>query len=148
MESNNKESNSISFTSILLLIVVLYFAWSARSAVDYFGSDFFVRGMIDAGGFSSIVGNIWEIMGALIVTISILLIFREFFDDTVQSSGLTALFTLLWPLAGWYVGYKFDPSQSPKLAYMAFSGITVFLAISHSVWLISFVGRKISTTSQ
>ena len=70
-------------------------------------------------------------MGVMMVLVTIMIIALEFLnsDESLEPSAV-GLLLIAWAGLGWYVGHKFNPSDSPKLAYLAFTVVTYLLAIN------------------
>lgn len=137
---NDKIKGGIDIIDVLIVIAILYFAWSSKPAVNYFAT--LSDDLVHLGGASSLFGHLWGFMGGLIVIASVLLIIRGLLDKSEEASGSTVLITLLWPITGWYIGHDFNPSDSPKLAYMGFSLITGIFVTVYSLWLLEFITEK------
>ncbi len=143
MQENNSTASDIGGTllSVAILAITFYFAWSARPAIDYFSS--LSGGLESYGGVSGLLGYLWSLMGAMMVIVSLMVIVMELFVSDDESDGSTAfLLLIVWAALGWFVGHNFNPSDSPKLAYLAFTATTYLLAINLAIKLFSGLTKK------
>lgn len=124
------DKNRGNFFILLLIVVILYFAHQARPAIEYFTNPFYIQAYERQGGFWSFVSYVYQLTGAGIIVLTIglpLSIFVGQDIDTNTDFSFGSLLLLLWPILGWYVGHDFNKADSPKLTFMAFSFITLYL---------------------
>ena len=118
------------------LAIIIYFAWSARPAIDFFSSVSFR--LERHGGSTEFFGYLWSLMGDLMVVVTLLAIGLEIFDIEGESATIFLLL-VAWATLGWYVGRDFNPSNFPIFSYMAFTAITYLLAILLAVRTLSVI---------
>lgn len=139
----SQTSVSERFLGIALAVVVLFFAHKAWPAINYFQNPFFIQALERQGGFWSLVSLIYQGTDNALLFLTIALPTLELLPDSDQegqsgSNGEGTLLALLifWAFLGWYAGTDFDPDDSPKMSFLAFSFISIFLGVMIGIRLV------------